>query len=113
MASSIAAQDNRKSESIGPSWKDGKFLAAGQAVGFKVAEIEGGDPARPIVAADLLRLAATLSNSELQVLNAQANDWVERHKTPLQFVYGAAGPAFALTSPDLAIHAGRLMPNPD
>lgn len=80
---------------------------------FKVAEIEGGDPARPIVATDLSRLAATLSNSELQVLNAQANDWVERHKTPLQFVYGAAGPAFALTSPDLAIHAGRLMPNPD
>jgi hypothetical protein len=111
-----AAGTWKSSAVLGILARDGRGMTADTKsayVHFKVAEIQGGDSARPLVAADLSRLAATLSDADVQSLNAQANDWVERHKTQLQFVYGAAAPAFALTSPDLTIHAGRLMPNPD
>ena len=106
----------KSSAVLGVLARDGRGMTADPKsayLRFKVAEIQGGDSARPLVAADLSRLAATMSNTELLALNAQAHDWVERHRTPLQFVYGAAAPTFALTSPDQTIHAGRLMPNPD
>lgn len=106
----------KSSAVLGALARDGRGMTADSKdayLRFKIAELQGGDPAHALVAADLSRLAVTLSNADVQALNAQANDWVEKHKTTLQFVYGAAGPAFALTSPDLKIHAGRLMPNPD
>lgn len=111
-----AAGTWQSSAALGALARDGRLMPANPQAAylhFKVAQIEGGDNARAVVATDLSHLAAKLAPDVTKNLDQQAAAWVEKHPVVLEFVYSNATPAFAMTAPNLQIHAGRLMPNPD
>ena len=84
---------------------------------FRIAVLQGGEEARPVVAADLHVLEARLSETERAELDTQADAWMKAHPLNLQFVYKDGSdakqfPAFALAQPDEMIHAGKLISTP-
>jgi TPR repeat protein len=58
---------------------------------YKLALLEGGDPARKTVAPKLESLAPSLSETQKAEAAEQAQSWVEQHRAPLMFVLRADG----------------------
>ncbi len=111
----------KSSAVLGTLARDGRGVPADaqQAyLHFRIAQNQGGEEARLVVAADLSILSGKLSKEQMAALDQQAADWVAQHPKQLEFVYKTGtsqdtNATFALTTPTFDIHAGRLMPNPD
>jgi uncharacterized protein len=113
---SAAAGTWKSSLVLGILARDGRGVPAdpkGAYLHFQIAVRQGGDAARLLAASDLARLGVKLTLQDRNALDAEAADWVSKHRVPLAFTYDHGGSAFALTSPDPTLHTGRLMPNPD
>ncbi|HEX4286235.1 MAG TPA: hypothetical protein VHZ28_14165 [Terracidiphilus sp.] len=111
-----AAGTWKASAVLGALARDGRGLptdARAAYLHFKIAQLQGGDEGRDLVAVDLAKLTDKLSQEDAKALDLKATQWVSRHSTRLEFVYKDGSPAFALTAPNHELHAGRLMPNPD
>jgi TPR repeat protein len=116
LEAAAAAGTWRSSAVLGALARDGRGMPADPKAAylhFKIAQMQGGEEGREMTATDLSILAAKLSAEQVQALDIEAAAWTEKHRTPLEYVYNDAGPAFALTAPSQQVHAGRLMPNPD
>jgi len=82
---------------------------------FRVAVLEGGDEAEKLLKNDLQVLAAELDADRRAAINAQAEDWHERHHAVLEFVYKPGEnetgfPAYALAAPENGGHTAILLP---
>lgn len=111
-----AAGTWKASAALGALARDGRSLPADAKAAyfhFKVAQLQGGNQARDVVAVDLAQLTTKLGPDQIRSLDANAAAWVDKHSTPLEFLYRDGSQTFALTAPTRELHAGRLMPNPD
>lgn len=84
---------------------------------YRVAELQGGDEARQIVAYDLSIQAGKMTRAEVATADLDAGTWMKIHPLSLQFVYkdgvdSKQFPAFALATPEGDMHAGKLIANP-
>jgi uncharacterized protein len=81
---------------------------------FRIAALQGGNPATKMVGNDISALLPVLGASRIESLDAKAADWVSSHDRHLEFVRYPGNdrnfPAFALAYPDNGLHAGRLFP---
>lgn len=116
-----AASGTWKSSAVlGALARDGRGMPADSKAAylhFKIAALQGGEEARPVIAADLKNLTAKISDADRADLDGQAVAWMKEHPLNLQFVYKDGSdakqfPAFALTEADEAIHAGKLISTP-
>jgi TPR repeat protein len=86
---------------------------------FRIAALQGGDPALVRVQSDIARLKTTLGKEEIRNLDLQAAEWTQKHNEHLQFVNLRGGersyPALVLGYPEKGDHAGTLIsiPAPD
>ncbi len=83
---------------------------------FRVAVAEGGDPARAVLSQDLAALSQRLTAEQRQSADTEAQNWADKHRTPLQLISTgkeswARGSASALSSPVDGAHAGTLIPD--
>lgn len=110
----------KSSAVLGALARDGRGVPADDKAAYlhlRIAELQGGEEARPVVAADLRILTAKISEADRAGLDAQAETWMKAHPMNLQFVYKDGAdtrqfPAFALTEPNVMIHAGKLISTP-
>jgi TPR repeat protein len=82
---------------------------------FKVAALQGGDEAKPLVTNDLKKLEIKLDADRKSQLDKDASAWVKQHSVPLEVVYKNSErlsrfPAFALSSTAPEVHAVGLIP---
>lgn len=113
-------------------WKSSLFLGALERDGmgiprderaayfhFRAGALQGGDEAQKLAEADLRILSSKLGESEIKELDAQADEWSQKHRLVLEFIYNGDEnqtrfPAFALANPESGIHALHLLPtSPD
>jgi len=101
-------------------YRDGRGVAKDAEIAylhFRIATLQGGEPAKTMVANDLKALAPALGGARTKTLDAKATDWMTTHNRKLEFVRYPGGdksfPAFALAYPDNGMHAGRLYPLDD
>jgi uncharacterized protein len=85
---------------------------------FRISVLQGGEKATALVANDLQKLSLELGQIQIQAIDRQADDWVQKHKRPLEFVdmhveKGSMFPAYALQYPAKDIHAGLLLGSPE
>jgi TPR repeat protein len=85
---------------------------------FRLATLQGGDPANQLLANDLHVLAEKLDHTDVASLDAQAQGYFQQHHETLEFVYKAGEnwkrfPAFALATPEAGSYAGKLIPTHD
>lgn len=85
---------------------------------FRLATLQGGDPANQLLANDLRKLAEKLGPVDSAKLDAQAADYFQQHHQILEFVFKDGEnwnrfPAFALATPEPGSYAGRLLPTHD
>lgn len=110
----------KSSAVLGALARDGRGMPADAKAAYRylrIAELQGGAEARPVVAADLTQLREKLSDTDRADLDAQAKTWLQAHPLSLQFVFkdGADDkqfPAFALAEPEDQSHAGKLISTP-
>ena len=84
---------------------------------FQIAILQGGEPARLLLAKDLVALSGKLGEEKRNALKSDAKSWFSQHKTALGFVviereHAKRFPGSALTIPLEDIHAGMLLPTP-
>jgi hypothetical protein len=84
---------------------------------FQIAILQGGEPAKLLLAKDLVALSGKLEEKKRNALTSDANSWFSQHKTALDFVFNAREhakqfPWSALTLPAEDVHAGILVPTP-
>ncbi len=82
---------------------------------FRVAALQGGNEAAPLVEDDLKKLERKLEAEQKAEVDTDASNWVKQHNVPLQLVYKTSDrplrfPAFALSSTAPDIHAVGLIP---
>jgi uncharacterized protein len=85
---------------------------------FRISELQGGEKATALVAADLRKLSLELGQTRIQAIDEQADEWVQKHNRSLEFVDMHGGnasmfPAYALEYPAKDIHAGLLLGSSD
>jgi len=103
---------------LGMLARDGKDVtrdASSAYFQFRVAALEGGDEAEKLLKNDLQRVTAELGADRTAKINAQAEDWHQRHHTVLEFVYKQGEnetgfPAYALAAPENGGHTAMLLP---
>jgi uncharacterized protein len=79
---------------------------------FKVAILQGNEPAVRLVRNDISMLSKKLNDQEMEMLDLDANTWYQKHHRALLFVYRDGDkrerfPASALTIPVNGLHAGQ------
>jgi TPR repeat protein len=83
---------------------------------FRVAALQGGDPAFVMVQNDIARLRIALGQEQIAKLDLQAADWVNKHNEHLELINLRGNersyPAFALKYPEKDVHAGTLISAP-
>jgi hypothetical protein len=84
---------------------------------FQIAILQGGEPARLLLAKDLDALSGKLEEEKRNELTSDAKSWFSQHKTAVEFVYkdpvhAKRFPGTALTPPPESVHAGMLLPMP-
>jgi hypothetical protein len=84
---------------------------------FQIAILQGGEPAKLLLANDLDILSRQLSEEKRDELTSDASSWFSQHKATLGFVFkerehAKRFPASALTVPPEDVHAGMLLPAP-
>ncbi len=82
---------------------------------FRVATLQGGDPARQLLGNDLSIIAGKLGAADVARIENEAKAWFQQHHDRLQFVYKGGEnwrrfPAFALAVPEEGSYAGKLIP---
>jgi TPR repeat protein len=110
----------KSSAVLGAIYRDGKGVPLDHAMAyyyFRLAQLQGGEGARSIVATDLAILSRELNSNEIERLVAETDAWVKEHPLTLQFVYKDTGsssnfPVFAISAANDDTHAGRLVPAP-
>lgn len=85
---------------------------------FRLAVLQGGDPASQLLANDLHVLAEKLGHADVAKLDSQAEGYFQQHHDALEFVYKDGEnwkrfPAFALATPEVGSYAGKLIPTHD
>jgi TPR repeat protein len=102
---------------LGVLHRDGRGVAKdmeGAYLYFRIAALQGGEPATKLVENDIRVLQPMLDASRIRSLDAKAADWVSSHKRRLEFIRYPGGdtkfPSFALAYPDSGLHAGRMFP---
>jgi uncharacterized protein len=84
---------------------------------FRVATLQGGNPAVVLVQNDIASLKTALDQKEIDELDLRAAEWARSHNKHLQFVHlqgsEASYPAFALEFPQKDVHAGALISAPE
>jgi uncharacterized protein len=107
----------RSSVVLGALARDGKGVPADSKAAyyhFRIAILQGGEPAMNLVRYDITALTKKLGTQQVGALDSDANTWHRQHPTPLLFVYKNGDkrqrfPASALAvSPD-DLHAGQLL----
>jgi hypothetical protein len=106
------------SMALGVLARDGKDMprsASSAYFQFRVAALQGRDEAEKLLRNDLGRLAAELGAERTAEIDAQAEDWHQRHHAVLEFVYKrgeneAGYPALALAAPEDGLHTAMLVP---
>jgi hypothetical protein len=103
---------------LGVLARDGRGTPRDEAAAyryFREAALEGGDAAFQMVHHDLELLSANLGDEAAKRLDAEAEDWLQRHPRSVEFVFehnnrlfGRA--EFSLTNPNARLHAGTLIP---
>jgi hypothetical protein len=84
---------------------------------FQLAILQGGNPAKSLLANDLKVLSPRLTAEEATTLNSQANVWYQQHPMALDFIFRNDDnrrrfPAWARAVQDPDLHAGQLVPLP-
>ncbi|MGO9938728.1 MAG: tetratricopeptide repeat protein [Terracidiphilus sp.] len=84
---------------------------------FRVATLQGGDPARQLLENDLKILAVKLGTANTEKVDGAAKIWFQQHQQKLQRVYKGGEnwgrfPAFALAVPEDGAYAGKLILKP-
>jgi TPR repeat protein len=105
---------------LGAVYRDGKRVRPDHARAyyyFRLAQLQGGETARHIVASDLAILTRELTSKQLGELTAETDAWAKEHPLTLQFIYKDTGhssdfPVFAISAAIGDTHAGRLIPAP-
>jgi uncharacterized protein len=104
---------------LGALARDGNLLPPdpGEAYfHFRVAALQGGDPAKSLVAKDLQALTARLEPSQTAALDARAEEWRSQHHLVLEFVNRehegrSQFPNYALAAPEVGTHAVQMVPS--
>jgi len=81
---------------------------------FRVANLQGGEKADRMVANDLNVLSVKLGVEKATDIDRKAAAWYQNHHLSLEFIYKAGEswkdfPGYALQSPEINAHAGRLI----
>jgi TPR repeat protein len=84
---------------------------------FQIAVLQGGEPARLLLAKDIDALSGKLEDEKRNELKSAANSWFSQHKTAAEFVFKDRAharrfPGEGLTPPPDSVHAGMLLPTP-
>lgn len=83
---------------------------------FRVAVLQGGDPAVALVQNDIARLKTALGQEQTMALDLRAADWAQNHNEPIQFLNLHGGeqsyPAFAFECPEKDVRRGTLLSDP-
>jgi uncharacterized protein len=84
---------------------------------FRVASLQGGDPAAKLLENDLRNLSVRLGSGQAQAIDSEAGNWYRQHHFALEFVekegVGRPGfPAVALMLPQNGSHASPLLTSP-
>jgi uncharacterized protein len=102
---------------LGALYRDGRGVSADKDAAylhFRIAALQGGDPAAKMVRTDIRALETALGSSHIEGLNEKAADWLATHKRRLEFVHypndGKEFPDIALAYPEDGLHAGKLFP---
>lgn len=102
---------------LGALYRDGRGVREDKETAylqFRIAALQGGDPAAKMVRTDLRTLEQLLDSARMHGLNEKAADWVASHKRRLEFVHYPSGgkefPDIALAYPEDGLHAGKLFP---
>jgi len=82
---------------------------------FRVAALQGGEPARQLLQNDLRIETGKLGATDSARIDREADEWFQRHRQVLEFVYKGGDnwkrfPAFALAAPAEGFYAGKLIP---
>jgi uncharacterized protein len=82
---------------------------------FKLATLQGGQPAIKLLAHDLHQLEERLAPQDAASIDEQAHTWYQQQPMSLEFIYKDGEnwkrfPAFALANPEAGSYAGRLVP---
>ena len=82
---------------------------------FRVATLQGGEPARQLLQNDLRIETDKLGPADTARINREADEWFQQHPQVLEFVYKGGDnwkrfPAFALAAPAEGFYAGKLIP---
>lgn len=85
---------------------------------FRLATLQGGEPASQLLANNVSALAEKLGQTDVARLEAQAEGYFQQHHETLEFVYKDGEnwkrfPAFALATPETGSYAGKLIPTHD
>jgi TPR repeat protein len=104
---------------LGVLARDGKDMprdASSAYYQFRVAALEGGDEAQKLLKNDLQLLTTKLGADHAAVIDAQAQDWRQRHHAVLEFVFKPGEdetgfPASALAVPEDGAHTALLVPS--
>ena len=103
---------------LGALARDGKWVPRDDRqayLHFRAGALQGGDPAKALVANDLQRLSATISAEDRAKLDDQAQAWAHEHGRLISMLYksqknGSSGGSVALVTPSGGAHAGTLLP---
>ena len=84
---------------------------------FQVAVLQGGEPARHLLANDLAKLAAVLPEDLARNLSANADAWYQENHPAGEFVFKEGGkemhfPISGLMANDDGVHGAQLLPPP-
>ena len=101
---------------LGALARDGKWVPHDDRqayLHFRAGAIQGGDPAKALVANDLRRLSTLISAEDRAKLDDQAQAWAQEHGRLISMLYRTqkgGSTAVALVTPSGGAHAGTLLP---
>jgi TPR repeat protein len=101
---------------LGVLYRDGRGVTKDPEaayVHFRIAIMQGGDPATAMLRNDVKSLTSKIGSSRLPALDEKAADWMSTHNRKLEYIRYPAGNkdlTFALAYPEDGLHAGRMIP---
>lgn len=105
----------KSSALLGVLSRDGKLVAADPKDAyyhFRIALLQGGDPAAQLLKNDMDVLARSLGRETTSPLDQAAAAWYQQNHVKMEFIYQGGDrryPAFALASPEDGLYAGQLL----
>lgn len=86
-------------------------------VHFRIALLQSENAAAKLLSVDFKTLSSELTQAQMQSLDVDAGQWFNKHQLKLEYLFENGEdrtefPAFALESPEMGVHAGRLLNTP-